>query len=182
MKILLTALVVCMLHITTNAQTTMKTLYDFKVNAIDGKPFDMLSLKGKKVMVVNTASECGFTAQYEDLQKLYTLFMDKNFVVIGFPANNFGAQEPGTNVEIQSFCKKNYGVTFPMMEKISVKGDDINPLYSWLTNKDQNGKVDGSVKWNFQKYLIDENGNVVDVAYSVEKPGSDRIIKWIEAK
>ena len=182
MKIVLTALLVCVLHITSNAQTTMKTLYDFKVNVIDGKPFDMLSLKGKKVMVVNTASECGFTAQYEDLQKLYALYKDKDFVIVGFPSNNFGAQEPGTNEQIQSFCEKNYGVTFPMMEKILVKGDDINPLYSWLTTKSQNGKVDGSVKWNFQKYLIDENGNVVDVAYSVEKPGSGRIIKWIEAK
>ena len=118
MKIVLTALVVCMLHITTNAQTTMKTLYDFKVNAIDGKPFDMLSLKGKKVMVVNTASECGFTAQYEDLQKLYTLFKDKNFVVIGFPCNQFGEQDPGTGSEIKEFCTKNYGVSFLMMEKV----------------------------------------------------------------
>jgi glutathione peroxidase len=153
--------------------------YDLKAKTIDGKEFSFAGLKGKKVMVVNTASKCGYTPQYEDLEKLYQQYKDKNFVIIGFPANNFGHQEPGSNSEIQEFCKKNYGVSFQMMEKISVKGDDMDPVYHWLTEKDKNGKMDSSVKWNFQKYLVDENGNLVDVAYSNTKPGDEEIVKWI---
>lgn len=156
-----------------------KSLYDFTVKSIDGSEYSLSQLKGKKVMVVNTASKCGFTPQYEILQKLYQDYKDKNFIIIGFPANNFGSQEPGTNKEIREFCTSKYSVTFPMMEKISVKGDDINPLYKWLTSKSENGVMDSEVKWNFQKYLIDENGKLVDVAYSKEKPDSERIIKWI---
>lgn len=156
-----------------------KTLYDFTVKSIDGSEYSLSQLKGKKVMVVNTASKCGFTPQYETLQKLYQDYKDKNFIIIGFPANNFGSQEPGTNKEIREFCTSKFSVTFPMMEKISVKGDDINPLYIWLTSKSENGVMDSEVKWNFQKYLIDENGKLVDVAYSKEKPDSERIIKWI---
>jgi glutathione peroxidase len=163
-----------------SAQT--KVLYDFKATSLDGLPFDLSSLKGKKVMVVNTASKCGYTPQYAYLEKLYEQYKDQNFVIIGFPANNFGAQEPGTNAEIKEFCTKNYGVTFPMMSKISVKGDDIDPLYKWLTSKTENNVLDAPVKWNFQKFLIDEKGKVIDVAWSKELPNEEKIVKWIEGK
>jgi glutathione peroxidase len=155
--------------------------YDFKVKTLEGSDFNFATLKGKKVMIVNTASKCGFTPQYKDLEALYEQSGGK-LVIIGFPANNFANQEPGSASEIREFCTKNYGVTFPMMEKISVKGNDIHPLYKWLTSKDQNGVMDSEVKWNFQKYLIDENGKLVDVIYSQEKPGSDKIIAWIAGK
>jgi glutathione peroxidase len=155
--------------------------YDFKVKTLEGDNFDLSSLKGKKVMVVNTASKCGFTPQYEDLQDLYEKYQDK-LVIIGFPANNFANQEPGTAAEIRHFCTQNYGVTFPMMEKISVKGNDIHPLYLWLTSKDKNGVMDSEVRWNFQKYLIDENGKLVDVIYTKEKPGSEKVIAWLSSK
>jgi len=164
------------------AMAQNKTLYDFKATTLDGQPFDLSSLKGKKVLVVNTASKCGFTYQYKALQKLYDDYKDRNFVIIGFPANNFGQQEPGTNTEIKEFCTKNFGVTFPMMSKISVKGDDIDPLYKWLTLKSQNGVVDAEVKWNFQKFMIDEKGKLVDVAFSKEEPNSVKITSWIEGK
>ncbi|MEI6275700.1 MAG: redoxin family protein [Prolixibacteraceae bacterium] len=165
---------------TITAQT--KVLYDFKATSLDGQTFDLSSLKGKKVMVVNTASKCGLTPQYAILQKLYDRYKDKNFVIVGFPANNFAAQEPGTNSEIKAFCVKNYGVTFPMMSKISVKGDDIDPLYKWLTNKSENKLVDAPVQWNFQKFLIDEKGQLADVAFPKELPDEEKIIKWIEGK
>ena len=158
----------------------MKTLYDFKTKTIDGKEFDLSSLKGKKVMIVNTASKCGFTPQYKDLEALYKTYGGDKFVIIGFPANNFANQEPGTNDDIKNFCKLNYGVTFPMMSKISVKGDDMDPIYQWLTRKAMNGKMDSEVKWNFQKYLIDEHGNLVDVIDSRTLPGSERIVNWIK--
>jgi len=161
---------------------TTKTLYDFKVTDIEGKEFDMSQLKGKKVMIVNTASECGFTPQYKELQELYTKYKDKNFVIVGFPANNFGGQEPGTNTEIKSFCTKNYGVTFPMMSKISVKGDDMAPIFKWLQLKSENGVGDGEVKWNFHKFLIDEKGNWISSIGSKTTPMSDEITKWIEGK
>ena len=156
-----------------------KSFHDFRVETITGDHFDLSQLKGKKVLVVNTASKCGFTPQYADLQKLYEQFGDNNFMIIGFPANNFMKQEPGTNAEIKEFCTINYGVTFPMMAKISVKGKDIHPLYKWLTSKEENGVMDSTVKWNFQKYLIDEEGRLVDVVYSREKPFSDKIVDWI---
>jgi len=162
------------------AQT--KTLYDFKATTLDGKTFDLSSLKGKKVLVVNTASKCGLTPQYATLQKLYDTYKDRNFVIIGFPANNFAQQEPGTNAEIQEFCKLNYGVTFPMMSKISVKGDDIAPIYKWLTLKSLNGVVDAEVQWNFQKFMVDEQGNLVGFVSPKEKPDSEKIINWIEGK
>lgn len=158
------------------AQTSF---YDLKAKTIEGNNFDFSSLKGKKVLIVNTASKCGYTPQYEDLEKLFKAYKDKNFVIIGFPANNFMHQEPGTNSDIKEFCTKNYGVTFQIMEKVSVKGDDINPVYQWLTQKEKNGKMDSEVKWNFQKYMIDEKGNLVDVAYSKEKPMDDKIVNWI---
>lgn len=155
--------------------------YDFKVKTLEGKDFDFASLKGKKVMIVNTASKCGYTPQYEDLQTLYEQFGQK-LVIIGFPANNFMNQEPGTAEEIREFCNSKYEVTFPLMEKISVKGKDMHPLYQWLTSKDKNGVMDSSVKWNFQKYLIDENGKLIDVLYSKEKPGSEKVITWLTTK
>lgn len=156
-----------------------KTLHDFTVKDINGKSFDLASLKGKKVLVVNVASKCGLTPQYEDLQTLYERYGDRNFVVIGFPANNFNGQEPGTNKEIKEFCTANYGVTFPMMDKISVKGDDQAPLYKWLTHKAENGVKDQEVTWNFQKYLVDEQGRLVDVVMPRESPLSDKIVRWI---
>ncbi|OFX89132.1 MAG: glutathione peroxidase [Bacteroidetes bacterium GWF2_33_16] len=170
-----------MLAITTLMAQT-KTLYDFKVNDIDGKEFDLSTLKGKKVLVVNTASKCGFTPQYTDLQKLYEKYGSDKFVIIGFPANNFMSQEPGSNDEIKEFCSTKYNVTFPMMAKISVKGKDIHPLYEWLTSKELNGVMDSNVKWNFQKYMIDENGKLFDVAYSKTNPLDEQIVKWITGK
>ena len=127
-----------------------KSFYDFAVKTIDGKEFSLSSLKGKKVLVVNVASKCGLTPQYAQLEKLYEKYKDKDFVIIGFPANNFMGQEPGSNEEIAQFCSLNYGVTFPMMAKISVKGKEIAPLYQWLTEKKLNGKEDASVQWNFR--------------------------------
>ncbi|HAH25670.1 MAG TPA: glutathione peroxidase [Prolixibacteraceae bacterium] len=159
---------------------SQKSFYDFKVKDIDGKEFKLSSLKGKKVLVVNTASKCGFTPQYKELEAIYKLYGGDKFTIIGFPANNFGQQEPGTNQEIAQFCEKNYGVTFPIMSKISVKGDDMAPLYKWLTSKSENGVMDSEVKWNFQKYLIDENGRLVDVEYSKVKPDDDKIVNWIK--
>lgn len=163
---------------TTNAQNV--SFHSFVVTDIDGNEFPLSKLKGKKVMVVNTASKCGFTPQYEDLQALYDKYKDKNFVIIGFPANNFMGQEPGTNQEIKEFCTTRFSVSFPMMAKISVKGNDTHPLYQWLTQKSMNGVMDSEVKWNFQKYLIDENGKLVDMIPPKEKPNSDKVIKWIE--
>lgn len=157
-----------------------KSLHDFTVKDIYGDSFDMSQLQGKKVMVVNTASKCGLTPQYESLEKLYRTYADQNFVIIGFPANNFMNQEPGTNAEIAAFCEENYGVTFPMMSKISVKGEDMHPLYRWLTSKDQNGVLDSEVSWNFQKYLINEKGHLVRYHSPRHDPLSEDIISWIQ--
>ena len=162
-----------------NNMQDIKTLHDFVVKDINGKDFDLATLKGNKVLVVNVASKCGLTPQYEDLQALYDKYKNKGFVVIGFPANNFMGQEPGTNNEIMEFCSVNYGVTFPMMDKISVKGKEQAPLYKWLTNKSENGKLDQNVTWNFQKFMIDEDGHLVDVVMPKESPMSDKIINWL---
>ena len=156
-----------------------KSFYDFKVKTLSGQEFDMASLKGKKVMVVNTASKCGLTPQYEGLQELYSKYGGDDFVIIGFPANNFMNQEPGSDKEIAAFCTENYGVTFPMMSKISVKGDDMHPLYKWLTQKELNGVEDSNVSWNFQKYLIDESGKLVKVIKPKDKPDSEEILVWL---
>lgn len=157
-----------------------KSFYDFKVKTIDGAEYNLSQLKGKKILVVNTASKCGFTPQYAELQKLYETYGGDKFIIIGFPANNFLSQEPGSNSEIKAFCTSSYGVTFPMMEKISVKGNDIAPLYKWLTTKSENGVLDAAVSWNFQKFMIDENGKLVDYASPREKPLSDKIVNWIK--
>lgn len=166
--------------ITMNAfsQTQNNGFYSFKVKTLEGENFDFASLKGKKVMVVNTASKCGFTPQYEDLEALHRQFGDK-LAIIGFPANNFMNQEPGSAFEIRQFCTENFDVTFPLMEKISVRGKDIHPVYQWLTSKELNGVMDSNVRWNFQKYLIDEEGNLVDVLYPKEKPGSEKVLEWL---
>lgn len=155
--------------------------YKFKVKTLDGGEFDFSSLKGKKVMIVNTASKCGFTPQYKELEDLYKEY-NGELVIIGFPANNFANQEPGNAADIRKFCTDNYGITFPMMAKISVKGEDMAPVYKWLTSKAENGVMDSEVKWNFQKYLIGENGKLDDVIYSKELPNSDKIIAWISSK
>lgn len=154
------------------------SLYDFKPKAIDGKPFDFTQYKGKKILIVNTASECGSTPQYADLQKLYEKNKDK-LVVIGFPANNFGQQEPGTNEQIATFCIKNYNVTFPMMSKISVKGNDIDPLFKWLINQPNPDKT-GDIRWNFEKFLIDENGKLVRRFHDKMSPMDEKIITAIQ--
>lgn len=159
-----------------------ENIYQFKVTDLYGSPFDFSELKGKKVMVVNTASECGLTPQYEQLQKLYDKYKDDNFVIVGFPANNFGGQEPGSDMEIAAFCKENYGVTFPMMSKISVKGDDMHEVYHFLTEKNKNGLQDSEVAWNFQKYLINEQGELEMVIKPKTLPTDASIVSWIETK
>jgi len=156
------------------------SLYSFKTKTLDGKDFDFSSLKGKKVLIVNTASECGYTPQYSDLQKLYEKYKDR-LVVIGFPANNFGAQEPGTNEQIAEFCKTNYGTTFPIMQKVSVKGEDVVPLFKWLTTEN-NPDFTGDIKWNFEKFLIDENGKLIHRFRTKTTPFSPEIISAIEGK
>lgn len=155
------------------------SFHDFVVQDIYGDDFHLADFKGSKVMVANTASRCGLTPQYEELEQLYREYSGYGFVVIGFPANNFMNQEPGTNEEIITFCQENYGVSFPMMSKISVKGNDIAPLYAWLTQKELNGKMDSRVSWNFQKYLIDETGQLVDMLSPRESPLSEKVIDWI---
>jgi glutathione peroxidase len=164
-------------------QTTMskQNIYQFKVEDLEGNTFDFSTLKGKKILVVNTASECGLTPQYEQLQAIYEKYRDKNFVIVGFPANNFGSQEPGTNQQIASFCQKNYGVTFPMMAKISVKGNDMHEVYQFLTQKAKNGLEDNEVQWNFQKYLINEKGELEKVISPRTLPTDDEIVNWIES-
>jgi len=159
-----------------------KSFYDFTVEDIDAKESSLAQLKGKKVMVVNTASKCGLTPQYEDLEKLYKKYSDQNFVIIGFPANDFMSQEPGSDADIKEFCQKNFGVTFPMMSKISVKGEEMHPLYKWLTTKELNGVEDSEVKWNFQKYLIDESGKLISVIPPRNKPDTQEVIDWLTNK
>ena len=157
-----------------------KTIYQFKVEDINGETFDLSSLKGKKVMIVNTASKCGFTPQYAELQRIYEQYKYDDFVIIGFPSNDFGNQEPGSNEEISEFCQKNYGVDFPMMAKIKVKGEEKHPLYQFLTEKSKNGFKNSEVKWNFQKYLIDRDGKLVAVKDSNVVPGDNSILSWIQ--
>lgn len=149
---------------------------------INGKAYAFDQLKGHKVMVVNTASECGYTPQYKQLEELYEHYKDKGFLIVGFPSNDFGQQEPGDEKTIASFCQKNYGVTFPMMSKVSTKGKEQHPVYQWLTRKAKNGKLDSEVKWNFQKYLINEDGTLYTVLASATDPLSDPVINWLEGK
>lgn len=155
------------------------SIYDFKVEGLSGGTIDFNDYRGKKIMIVNTASKCGYTPQYDALEKLYEAHKEK-LVIVGFPANNFLFQEPGTNEKIAEFCRKNYGVTFPMAAKISVKGKSMAPIYQWLTQKKYNGLSDDSIKWNFQKYLIDENGNLVAVFPPALTPDSKEVLAAIE--
>ena len=156
-----------------------KTIFDYKVESLEGQEINFADFKGKKILVVNTASECGFTPQYADLEKLSKDYSDK-LVVIGFPANNFGGQEPGSNTEIGAFCEKNFGVTFPMAAKVSVKGDDTAPIFKYLTEKDLNGVKNTAILWNFTKFLIDENGHLIDSFISTTKPTSESITKYLK--
>ena len=160
--------------------TDNQTIYQFTVEDINGKPFALADLKGKKVMIVNTASKCGLTPQYKELEALYQQYKDRDFIIIGFPANNFLGQEPGSNEQIASFCSINYGVTFPMMSKISVKGKNMHPLYQFLTQKSKNGVEDSKVKWNFQKYLIGRDGKLEKVIDPKTLPSNDDVKQWIE--
>jgi len=151
-----------------------KTIYDFKVESLAGGTIDFAKFKGKKILIVNTASKCGYTPQYEGLEELSKKYQDK-LVIVGFPANNFGGQEPGTNGEIVEFCKKNYGVTFPMAAKISVKGEDAAAIYKWLCNKSENGVMDATITWNFNKFLLDENGTIIAKFDSKVTPMSEEL-------
>jgi glutathione peroxidase len=174
-NILLTALIFLTMA-TMNAQTTF---HDFTVKDINGNEYPLAQLKGKKVLVVNTASKCGLTPQYDALQALYEKYGGNDFIIIGFPANNFMKQEPGSDEEIAEFCSVNYGVTFPMMSKISVKGKDQHAVYKWLTSKDENGKEDSKVSWNFQKYMINEDGQLVGHFSPRTRPDHEDIVAWI---
>ena len=157
-----------------------RSIYDFTMNDIDGKPVNLADFKGKVVLVVNVASRCGFTPQYEGLQKVYLKYQQQGLVILGFPANNFGFQEPGTNSEIKSFCSAKYNVTFPIFSKISVKGDDIDPLYKYLTDKASNPEYGGDIKWNFNKFLVDRHGKIVARFEPPIKPDSDQVVQAIE--
>lgn len=159
-------------------QNASKSLFDIQINSLQGRPIDLSDFKGKKILFVNVASKCGFTPQYKELQKLHLTYKD-NLVVIGVPCNQFGSQEPGNAEDIQEFCQLNYGVSFLITEKIDVKGPEQHPLYEWLTKKYVNGKQNSSVKWNFQKYLVDEKGEFLDYFYSITKPFNSRITKYL---
>lgn len=157
----------------------MKTIYDYKVESLDGKEINFADFKGKKILIVNTASECGFTPQYADLETVSKEY-ENNLVVVGFPANNFGGQEPGSNEEIGAFCQKNYGVTFPMAAKVSVKGEDEAPVFKYLTQKELNGVKNTTILWNFTKFLLDENGKLIDSFISTTKPTDNAITKYLK--
>jgi glutathione peroxidase len=171
MKIALIALLVSSLM-------TASSIYEFKVEGLEGGSIDLSQYKGKKIMIVNTASKCGNTPQYKELEELYEKYKDK-LVIIGFPANNFGAQEPGSNEEIKEFCTKNYGVSFPMAAKVSVKGDDIAPIFKYLTDEAEKLGFQDPVKWNFTKFLLDENGKLITVIHNKTKPMSEEVLKYL---
>jgi glutathione peroxidase len=158
---------------------TMNTIYDYEVNTIDGKNILLKEYESDVLLIVNTASKCGYTPQYEGLQNLYETYKDRGFTILGFPANNFGGQEPGTNEEIAQFCELNYGVTFPMFEKVSVRGEDIHPLFNELTQT-ENPDFTGNISWNFEKFLIDRNGNLVRRFKSNVTPDSEELITAVE--
>ena len=180
LKQTLTSILLIMSLTSSSQVSTDDSIHQFKVADISGNIFDFSELKGKKVMIVNTASKCGLTYQYESLQKLYSQYKDFNFVIIGFPSNDFLWQEPGSNEQIMDFCEENYGVTFPMMSKISVKGKKMHPIYQFLTNKNKNGLIDSSVSWNFQKYLINPDGRLAKVISPRTLPDDPSVISWIE--
>jgi glutathione peroxidase len=169
------SLILMMTTFVLNAQS----IHTFKVAGIDGKQINLAAYKGKKILIVNTASKCGYTPQYESLQKVYDQYKDK-LVILGFPCNQFGGQEPGTNEEIVAFCKQNYGVNFPLADKIDVKGANIAPIYQWLTQKAKNGVLDANISWNFNKFLLDENGKMIAYFPSNVKPESDAITAYLK--
>ena len=173
-------LVTILLMLLMETTIAQKTFHDFVVKDIDGKDVSLSEFKGKKVLVVNVASKCGLTPQYEGLQKLYDTYGGDNFVIIGFPANNFLGQEPGSNEEIKSFCSREFNVTFPLMSKISVKGSDQAPLYGWLTKASENGVIDAEVTWNFQKFLISEDGQFLTYFSPKVDPLSEEIVNWLK--
>ena len=172
----------CQIILCQNFEQMKESIYQFEITDLYGNKFDMASLKGKKIMIVNTASKCGLTYQYEILEDLYKKYKSENFVIVGFPSNNFLWQEPGTNDEIAKFCKENYGVSFPMMEKISVRGSAMHPLYKFLTDKNKNGYKDSFVKWNFQKYLVNEKGFLDKIVSPRVKPDDPVITDWIKSE
>ncbi len=172
-------LLIISLFFTTQIMSQKKTFYDFKATSIDGTEFDFSTLKGKKVLVVNIATECSLAPQLKKLQELYEEYGGEDFEIIAFPCNDFGKQEPGDNVEIKEVCTSKYSITFPVMEKISIKGDNPHPLYKWLTSSRENGVLESKVTWNYQKFLIDENGQVVDSFSPISSPKSNRIVEWL---
>jgi len=177
MKKIISILIVCILTATSVFAQT-KTLHDFTVKNINGEQYDLSLLKGKKVLVVNVASKCGLTPQYTQLQELYEKNKDNNFIIIAFPCNNFRDQESGSNDEIKEFCQLNYGVTFPVMDKVQAVGDYKSPIYNWLTKKSENGKMDAEIRWNFQKFMIDENGQMVDCILP-QAEFYEKVTEWI---
>ena len=172
-------LIVCALSLSLGAQST--SIYSFTMDSIDGKPVNLAGFSGKVVLIVNVASKCGFTPQYAALEALYEKYKDKGFVIVGVPANNFMSQEPGTNEEIKTFCTNKYNVTFPMMSKVSVKGDDKAPLYAFLTDKTSDPQFGGDIKWNFTKFLFDRSGNPVARFEPATTPDSPQVIAAVEA-
>ena len=156
-----------------------KVLYDFSANTIDGEPYNFSELKGKKVLIVNIATECSLAPQLGKLQELYAEFGGDNFEILAFPCNDFGKQEPGANREIKEKCSSKYEITFQLMEKIKIKGDSIHTIFKWLTSSDENGVLDAKVTWNYQKFMIDENGRVVDALAPITSPKSNRITEWL---
>lgn len=177
MKYILTLVAVVMMSAFTLPDNG--SIHSFKVKSIEGGTIDFAKFKGKKILIVNTASKCGFTQQYEALQKVYDQYKDK-LVIVGFPANNFGGQEPGSDGDIQEFCKARFGVKFPLASKVSVKGEDMAPIYQWLTSKAKNGVLDADIKWNFNKFLLDENGKMIAYFPSKVTPDSDDILKYVK--
>jgi glutathione peroxidase len=157
-----------------------KTLHDFTARTIDGELFDFSTLKGKKVLIVNTASECSLTPQFKRLQELYEEYGGDDFEIVAFPCDDFGGQEPGTNEQIREFCEQKYNVSFTLMEKISIKGENMHPVYKWLTSSEENGTLDGRVIWNFQKFMVDEEGLAVDFLSPLTGAKNRRILEWLQ--
>ena len=176
----MTRFLICMLFCAATLAAAEKTVYDFTLNTIDGQSAPLGGFKGKVVLLVNVASRCGYTPQYSALESIYEKYKDRGFVIIGIPANNFGSQEPGTNAEIKTFCKTKYSVTFPMMSKVSVKGDDMTPLYQFLTDKAANPQTGGEIQWNFTKFLIGPDGHVITRFEPAVTPDSPEVTGAIE--
>ncbi len=163
----------------TSFRPAVKNIYDFRIKALDGSTIDFSKYKGKKILIVNTASMCGFTPQYDGLEKLYESHKD-NLVIVGFPSDNFGNQEYHSNDSISAFCKKNFGVTFPLTTRVDVKGPNTTPIFKYLCNKSENGVLDATISWNFNKFIIDEKGNLLQHFDSKVTPESDELLKYID--